>query len=203
MMFGTADLIVMAVVVVSVIFAFYRGLLRELLGITGWILAGFGAAYSYDPLVKFFTGRVEKVQVCAMVSSVLVALLILIVMTLINAYVAGKLRKSALSGLDRLLGAGFGVLRAALLIVLAWIFMRQMMFNDEKINQMKKENVFIPYMTEGANWMEKLLPEGIQRDMKASTKKVVQLDKGKYSEKDRQKLDKMIEAIVEVDADEN
>ena len=40
MNFGTVDLVITAVVVISVIFAFYRGLLRELLGITGWILAG-------------------------------------------------------------------------------------------------------------------------------------------------------------------
>ena len=35
MIFGTVDLIITGIVVVSVIFAFYRGLLRELLGITG------------------------------------------------------------------------------------------------------------------------------------------------------------------------
>ena len=203
MMFGTPDLVVIAVVVISVIFAFYRGLLRELLGITGWILAGLGAVYSYDPLVKFFTGRVERVEVCAIVSSVLVALLILIVMTLMNTYITSKLRKSALSGLDRLLGAAFGVLRAALLIVLVWMFMRQMVFNDVKITQMKKENVFIPYMNQGADWMEKLLPESIQKDMKATTKKEIKIEKPQYSDKDREKLDEMIEAIVEVDADED
>ena len=202
MMFGTPDLIVTAVVVISVIFAFYRGLLRELLGITGWILAGLGAAYSYDPLVKFFTGRVERVEVCAIVSTVLVALLILIFMTLMNTYITSKLRKSALSGLDRLLGAVFGVLRAALLIILAWMFMRQMVFNEAKINQMKKRNVAIPYLNQGADWMEKLLPESIQKDMKAASKPVEAPEKNQYPDQDREKLDQMIEAIVEVDADE-
>ena len=63
MIFGTVDLIVSAIVVISVIFAFYRGLLRELLGISGWILAGLGAVWSYEPFLKFFTNRVEKVQI--------------------------------------------------------------------------------------------------------------------------------------------
>ena len=203
MMFGTVDLVVTAVVVVSVIFAFYRGLLRELLGITGWILAGLGAAYSYEPFLKFFTSRVEKVQMWTISATITSALIILIIMTLINAYITGKLRKSALSGLDRILGAAFGVLRAGLLIVLAWMFMRQMMFPEPRIQKMKKENVAIPYMNQGADWMEKLLPESIRKDMKATRKREIKIEKPKYSDKDREKLDEMIEAIVEVDADEN
>ena len=173
MNFGTADLIISMVIVVSVIFAFYRGLLRELLGITSWILAGLGAVWSYDPLLKFFTNRVEKVQTWTIASTITIALIILIVMTLINSHITRKLRKSALSGLDRLLGAVFGVFRAGLLVVLAWMFMRQMMFPPQKIQEMKKENVSIPYMNQGSDWLEKLLPESIQRDMKATPKKEV------------------------------
>ena len=202
MIFGTVDLVITAVVVISVIFAFYRGLLRELLGMTSWILAGLGAIWSYDPFLKFFTGRVEKVQIWTIVATITTALIILIVMTLINAHITGKLRKSALSGLDRILGIIFGVLRAALLITLVWMFARQMMFPPQKIAEMKKENVVIPYMNQGADWMEKLLPESIQRDMKAPPKKEVKLEKPQYSDKEREKLDEMIEAIVEVDADE-
>ena len=204
MNFGTVDLVVLAVLVVSVIFAFYRGLLRELLGITSWILAGLGAIWSYEPFLKFFTERVEKVQMWTIISTITVALIILIIMTLINAHITGKLRKSSLSGLDRILGAAFGVLRAGLLIVLAWMFMRQMMFPQKKQAEMKKENVAVVYMNQGADWMEKLLPESIQKDMKAAPKKqeVKKPEKPQYSDKDREKLDEMIEAIIEVDTDE-
>lgn len=202
MNFGTVDLVITAVVLISVIFAFYRGLLRELLGITSWILAGLGAIWSYKFFVEFFTNRVEKVQTWTAVSTIIVALVILIIMTLINAHITGKLRKSSLSGVDRILGASFGVLRAALLIVLAWVFMRQMMFPPQKIQEMKKENVAIPYMNQGADWLEKLLPESVQKDMKTPPKKEVKPEKPQYSDKEREKLDEMIEAIVEVDTDD-
>lgn len=202
MNYGTVDLVVTAVVVISVIFAFYRGLLRELLGITGWILAGLGALWSYEPLLKFFSTRVEKVQVWTIASTVTVALIILIIMTLINAHVTGKLRKSSLSGLDRILGGAFGVLRAGLLIVLAWTFMRQMMFSPQRMTEMKKQNVVIPYLNQGSDWMEKLLPESVQKDIKTTPKKESKTEKPQYSDKDREKLDEMIEAIVEVDTDE-
>ena len=203
MIFGTVDLIVAAVLIISIVFAFYRGLLREMLGITSWILAGLSAIYSYDPFLKFFTGRVEKIQIWTIVSTVLTALLVLIIMTLINSYITSKLRKSSLSGLDRILGAAFGVLRAALLVVLAWMFMRQMMFTEEKITAMKKENVAIFYMNQGADLTEKLLPDSLRQDIKDSVKKELpKLPEVEYSDKDRKKLDKMIEAIEEVDVNE-
>jgi len=204
MIFGTVDLVVLAVLVISVIFAFYRGLLRELLGITSWILAGLGAIWSYEPFLKFFSTRVEKVQMWTIISTITVALIILIIMTLINAHITGKLRKSSLSGLDRILGAVFGVLRAGLLIVLAWMFMRQMMFPPQKQAEMKKENVAITYMNQGADWMEKLLPDSLQKDMKATPKKqeAKKPETPQYSDKEREKLDEMIEAIIEVDTDE-
>lgn len=202
MTFGTVDLIIMAVIFVSVIFAFYRGLLRELLGITSWILAGFGAAWSYEPFLKFFTGRVEKVQIWTISATVITALIILIVMTLINSHITGKLRKSSLSGLDRILGVVFGVLRACLLIALAWMFMRQMMFTPKKIQEMKKENTVIPYMDQGADWLEKLLPENVKEQIKAKPRKEEKVEKPQYSNKDREQLEKMIKAIEEVDIDE-
>ena len=205
MTFGTVDLVVTAVIIISVIFAFYRGLLRELLGITGWILSGLVAAWSYDLYLAFFTTRVEKVQMWTIIATITTALIVLIIMTLINAHITGKLRKSSLSGLDRILGAVFGILRAGFLIVLVWMFARQMMFHPQKLADMHKENSVISYMDRGADWMEKLLPESVQKDMKAPPKKLEpkKIEKPQYSDKDREKLDEMIEAIVEVDTDEN
>ena len=204
MNFGTVDLVVIAVVIVSVIFAFYRGLLRELLGITSWILAGLGAIWSYKPFLEFFSDRVEKVQTWTISATITTALIILIIMTLINAHITGKLRKSALSGLDRILGAAFGVLRAGLLIVLAWTFMRQMMFPPQRQAEMKKQNMTIQYMDQGADWVEKLLPDSVQKEIKTAPEKLEKKEpiKPQYSDKDREKLDEMIEAIVEVDTDE-
>ena len=201
MIFGTVDLIVTAVVVVSVIFAFYRGLLRELLGITGWILAAVGSYWSYGPLLHFFTSLVEKVQIWTMVSTGITALIILIFMTLVNSYITRTLRRSSLSGLDRILGAMFGVFRAGLLIVLAWIFIRQMMLPPPKVQELKKVNVAIPYLNKGADLMEKMLPKDLyQKTYKFEKEEPV---KQQYSDKEREKLDEMIGAIMEVEANED
>ena len=197
---GMVDLIVVATMVVSVLFALYRGLLRELLGITSWILAGFLALYSYQPLTTLLTNQVENVKVWTLTSSGLIALAVLIIMTLINARITHSLRKSSLSGLDRTLGVAFGIFRAALLIVLIWLFARQMAWTPKQLEGMQQRNFSVKYIQIATNWAEKLLPDSVRNDMKRPTpppkpqKPIVE-----YKDADRESLDKMIESIVEVE----
>ena len=197
---GIVDLVVIATVIISVLFALYRGLLRELLGITSWILAGIACVFSYLPATKLLTDKVDNVKVWALTSSGLIALTILIVMTLINARITHSLRKSSLSGLDRILGVIFGVFRAALLIVLVWLFARQMVWTSKQMEEMQCHNLSVKYIQISTDWMEKLLPDGIRNDIKRPTpppkppKNIVE-----YKDIDRESLDKMIEDIVEIE----
>ena len=138
---GMIDLVVIATIIVSVLFALYRGLLRELMGITSWILAGAAALYSYQPVNGLLIGQVENVKMWTLIITGLLALVVLIVMTIVNARITRKLRKSSLSGLDRTLGFAFGVARAVLLIVLVWLFARQIAFAPKQIEKMPKGEV--------------------------------------------------------------
>ncbi len=200
---GMVDLVVITTIMVSVLFALYRGLLRELLGITSWILAGFAALYSYQPMTKLLSGNVENVKVWSIVASGLIALTILIIMTLINARITHSLRKSSLSGLDRVLGIAFGIFRAALLIVLVWLFARQMAWTHHQLDSMEKQNISVKYIQLSADWAEKLLPDGVRKDMQRPTppSKPSRLTKPEveYKDIDRESLDKMIESIVEIE----
>ena len=163
---GIVDLVVITTIIISVLFALYRGLLRELLGITSWILAGVGALYSYQPLINLFTNKVDNVKVWGITSSGLIALTVLVIMTLLNAHITHKLRKSSLSGLDRILGIMFGVFRAVLLIVLVWLFARQMAWTTKQLEIMQQQNFSVKYIQMSADWAEKLLPDGVRNDMK-------------------------------------
>ena len=200
---GMVDLVVITTIIISVLFALYRGLLRELLGITSWILAGVGALYSYQPLINLFTNKVDNVKVWGITSSGLIALTVLVIMTLLNAHITHKLRKSSLSGLDRILGIMFGVFRAVLLIVLVWLFARQMAWTTKQLEIMQQQNFSVKYIQMSADWAEKLLPDGVRNDMKrpvppAKPQKVVK-PAVEYKDIDRESLDKMIENIVEIE----
>lgn len=211
MIIGTIDLIILGIIVISVLFALYRGLVRELLGITSWLLAGFAALYSYDPLMKLCEGTFENVKLAAITFSVLLAVIILVVMTIINAFITKRLRKSALSGLDRIFGLVFGIARALLIVALIYIFAATLMLSPQYVSKIKQENTSVAYVEKMAEYLQNIFPENIRADLKnyqvQSQQKLDKKNKTKteatkavvdYNAKERQSLDDMIEGIVEI-----
>lgn len=164
MIIGLIDIIVLITLLLSVLFALYRGLVCELLGISSWILAGLGALYSYSPIQKIMIHFVENEKMAGLVGAALMTLIILIVMTIINAHITKRLRQSSLSGLDRVLGLIFGVLRALLLIALCYIG-SSMLLSEQQIISLSKENISLPYIQKMAGFLGKFMPKNIQMDL--------------------------------------
>ena len=112
------DLIVVAVISLSTIAAFFRGVVRELLAVVSWIV-GLVAAMRYsEPAAALFAGF----DIAPAARHVLAFVLILIAFLVVGGLVAW-LARSVVHGVglgfvDRFLGAVFGVLRGALLAVI-------------------------------------------------------------------------------------
>ena len=114
------DAVVLLIILISGIFALYRGLVRELLGLTAWVLAAFGALYGLTYVRPLFRKLISNTTIADIIAAAVIALVILVICTLINAHITTKLRQSALSGLDRLLGFFFGILRGALFVIIIY-----------------------------------------------------------------------------------
>lgn len=218
MTFGIIDGVILGIIIISVLFALYRGLVRELLGITSWLLAGFAALYSYDPLLKACEGTFENTKLAAITFSVLLALIVLVVMTILNAFITKRLRKSSLSGLDRIFGFVFGVARALLIVVLIYIFAVTLMLSPRYVAKIRENNISISYLETMATWLESVFPDNIREDLKSyQIKNKEKLEKHlkekakasakkaavDYNDQERKSLDDMIKGIEELgDIDE-
>jgi len=112
------DLALIAVVALSTLFAFARGIVRELIALATWVVA-LVAAFAYAGAVATWFG---KLDVSAAAKHVLAFALILIVILVAGAIVArmlsGAVRAIGLGLVDRLLGAAFGAARGLAVIVL-------------------------------------------------------------------------------------
>ncbi len=164
MSIGVIDTIALCIMIFSILFALYRGLVTELLGISSWILACFGAIYSYTPMQSIMGKVIENEKLAGLCGSILVALGILVIMTLINAHINQKLRQSSLSGLDRILGMIFGVLRAVLLMALLYMG-AVVALSEPALRDMEKENVSMAYIRHTAEFLKKFVPQNVQNDL--------------------------------------
>lgn len=99
---------------VSVGWGAYRGLVRTVFALAAWVLAALGALLG-GPALFSASGAALPLWVV----SILVFLLLFVLTRLVGALLARGLSAIGLGGLDRLLGALLGVLRAAVVVAVA------------------------------------------------------------------------------------
>ena len=126
--FTIVDAVVAAVILISAILAYSRGLVREVLAIAGWVAAAVAAFYLTPlaaPLVQeipvvsdFLAESCELTIIAAFAISFVLAL---VVLSILIPLFSSAVQRSALGGVDQALGFLFGVLRGALLVVVALI----------------------------------------------------------------------------------
>lgn len=126
--FTLVDGIVAAVVLVSAVLAWSRGLVREVMAIAGWVAAAFAAFFLAPvvepwmreiPVVGDFLADSCELSVIAAFATVFAASLV--VAALFTPVFSSLIRRTALGGLDMGLGFLFGALRGVLLVAVALI----------------------------------------------------------------------------------
>jgi len=110
------DYLVIAMLLLSIAWGAWRGLVHEVLSLAGWIMAFLAANLLAAPLSETFPANMRpEFRVVGAFLLVFVATLVLV--TLLTALVTKFIRVSVLQSLDRWLGALFGLMRGLVLVV--------------------------------------------------------------------------------------
>ena len=110
------DIGVLAVILGSIAWGAWRGLVHQVLSLAGWVMAFLAANLLAAPLSESFPANMRpEFRVVAAFVAVFVGTLVLT--TLLTALVTKFVRVSVLQGLDRWLGALFGLLRGLVIVV--------------------------------------------------------------------------------------
>ena len=110
------DYAVIAVVVGSIAWGAWRGLVHEVLSLAGWVLAFLAANLLAAPAAEHFPSSMRP-EFRVVGAFVAVFIVTLVVTTLASALITKFIKVSVLQGLDRWLGALFGLLRGVVIIV--------------------------------------------------------------------------------------
>jgi membrane protein required for colicin V production len=125
------DIGVGLIVLVSAIFAFYRGFVRELLSIAGWVGAAIVAVYGYGYVRPYLEPYLPDDWMIDAASGAVLFLGALIVFSVVIHFVVITVKGSPLNTLDRSLGFLFGVARGVVVIALAYIVAEMVVFKDD------------------------------------------------------------------------
>ena len=123
------DILVVVLVGAGVVFGFLRGFVAEILSLFAWILAVLALSYFHAPVSNALQGPVGSGA--WLVAFILVFGLVFVLGKLASRRLGGRVRRSVVGPLDRLLGALFGALKgliAATLLFLALNFVFDLMW---------------------------------------------------------------------------
>ena len=165
------DIAILVIVGISALIALGRGLVKEVLSIVGWVLAGAAVIYLLPVLNPFTLKYIESGWMAGIATAAFILIVFMIVWIYATAGVVGKIRTSKLSGLDRLLGLFFGIVRAFLLIVLMYILISWIMPVKSQPDLLRKSKYF-QIAGNFAEPIEKLIPKDTLDAIKEKTSEV-------------------------------
>ena len=114
------DVVILVLIFISALFAFFRGLSLELLSISVWIISFLGSyAYSYN-LINFFNKIINNILISTALSYVVAFLIIFVIFSFLTRKFSVFIKDSYVGLIDKSLGFIFGILRGYLIVGLCF-----------------------------------------------------------------------------------
>ncbi len=149
------DYFLLTMIGFSGLFATLRGLLREVVGILGWILAFVGASRYSGRFAAQFFDWIDSPDLRQIIAFVVIFITVLIIMGIIGQLIKKLASEAGLSALDRFLGLIFGLLRGVLIITIGYMIALHF---DIGQPDMVSRSFLSPYFELGVFWLGDRIP---------------------------------------------
>lgn len=159
------DYCIIAVTLISLLAGILRGFTKEVLGIVTWVCALLVTWLFSDTAVSLLRIKISNPALSTAAGYAATFLLGLLIGAVISSLIVDAIRNSRFSSADRTLGAGFGLLRAALLTAVFVMVAANMGAREDKWWQESKIVPRLEWLANGLQmlvppaWIEKLQPE--------------------------------------------
>jgi membrane protein required for colicin V production len=116
------DWCLLGVLAASIVIGIFRGFVREVFGLATWIVAFVAALFLAEPASAALETHIATPSLRVVAGYALVFFAALLAGSIVTHLIAMAVRKSPLSGVDRTIGGGFGLVRGLLLALLfVWL----------------------------------------------------------------------------------
>jgi membrane protein required for colicin V production len=153
---NATDYVVIAAIIISAVVGTARGFLREAIAVGAWLIALFLAWHFSDLIAPHLGGLMSDSEVRPWAARIIVLVLVLLLGAGIGATAGHFVRLSIFSGMDRLLGFAFGLLRGFVLLGVFVILGQLLRLQGE---HWWRQSLLIPYGESIANGLRTLVGE--------------------------------------------
>ena len=153
------DILIAVALIISVIVGIMRGFIKEAISIASLLVAIWAALYFGSGVGAISESWISSNEMRTWFGRILVFAIILSLGGLLGWGLSRLVRLSVLSGIDRMVGAVFGVGRGILLIAL---FILAGQFAGFDNDRWWNESRAIPHLEAIADWIKVMAPQGYQ-----------------------------------------
>ncbi|MEP3244963.1 MAG: CvpA family protein [Sneathiella sp.] len=189
-----ADAGILVVLLISAIFGFIRGFVKEVLSISGWIGATFIALYLFPVLKPYAREYINILLIADILTGALIFILSLVILSYISHAISEKVKASALGALDRSLGIFFGIGRAIILVGIVWLFFVQFVPPDGRPKEILEAKM-LPIVQASGEFVAQLTPDDMRKNLRIAMESGSKA--GKTLRKEYETIPKVIREDVE------
>jgi membrane protein required for colicin V production len=157
------DILVIAVILISAVLAFIRGLTREMLSLGTWLLAIFLAFTQFDKVTPYLEDQVSNPMIRDFLGGLIIFGAVLVILLPIGFYLRGFVKGEQVTAIDRSLGFVFGAVRGYALMAILYLVVMLAMPEEGQPPWLKEANTK-PALAYGAELIRNAIPAD-QRDI--------------------------------------
>ena len=154
--FNWADWVIVAVVLVSTLISLVRGFVKEALSLATWIAAFVIARLFHPQAAVYIAPYIETPSLQLLAGFGILFFGMLLIGSIMNWVIVMLVKATGLSGLDRLLGTGFGFARGLLLLVVMLALLRM---TPAPQDPWYRQSVLIPHLEVVETWSRRTFGE--------------------------------------------
>ncbi len=155
--FTSVDWIILGLLLLSGLFGWIRGLIKEIFSIAGWAAAFLALYFGFEPLQPVTRDFIHNTAFADFTTGTLLFAGTLIVVSFITHYVSKWVKRSAFGAADRSLGFLFGLIRAVLIICMGFFFYTAIEMDRDEFPEPLKNAWSLPYVDAATNFLIELI----------------------------------------------
>lgn len=152
------DYVIWGIILLSVAISLVRGFVKEALSLAGWLLAFWMALTFSKRLAPMLEGHVQTPSMRGVIAFATLFVGTLIIAAVVNHFASLAIKKTGLTGTDRLIGAVFGLARGIALIAVLVVLGTIANLDQDP---WWRESRMIHYVQPLAGWMKHFLPRNV------------------------------------------
>jgi membrane protein required for colicin V production len=110
------DIVIPGIIAISALLSLMRGFVREALSLVGWLVAFWVALTFAQSLAELFLSGISLPSLRIVVAFAILFVITLVLTALVNRLAGQLVRRTGLTGTDRMIGMVFGVARGVVLV---------------------------------------------------------------------------------------